>query len=102
MIDKITEILKSYEEPVKVGSDGDYEQFNAIGSDYFKEVSRELVEKLNLHNVSNLLPDSFDKDDIEQIEMILDMKEKKVSEAHKQQYIKKLYDWYKEANRNAC
>lgn len=35
------------------------------------------------------------EEDIEQIEMIIEINETNVSEAHKQQYIKLLYDYYK-------
>lgn len=42
-------------------------------------------------------PPPLDKEDVEQIEMILDTVEDEVESAHKQQYIEVLYVWYKRA-----
>ena len=49
--------------------------------------------------VSGSLPPRLDDEDIEQIEMILDMIEDRADAAHKQQYVKMLYEWYNEALR---
>ena len=64
------------------------------------EIAESLVKKLNLPVVSGMLPSPISKDDIEQIEMIIDMQETDISEAHKQQYCKQLYEWYKKYNCN--
>lgn len=43
------------------------------------------------------LPQALDDEDIEQIEMIINTIEDRVEAAHKQQYVKILYEWYKSA-----
>ena len=48
---KIIEILRSYAGTVKSGSDGDYEQYEAIMEDEFVDLTRELVKKLIIPDV---------------------------------------------------
>ena len=53
MKEKILEILNSYKEGCKVGSDGDYENYEAIFTEYFNDLADEIVKKLNIDDVSN-------------------------------------------------
>ena len=44
--EKILEVLNSYKEDCKVGSDGDYENYECIFSEEFKDVANEVVKKI--------------------------------------------------------
>ena len=48
---KIIKILRSYAITVKIGSGGDYEQYEAIVDDEFVDLTKELVEKLIIPDV---------------------------------------------------
>lgn len=52
-VKEILKVLYNYIETVKMGSDGDYETYNAILEENFINLADELVKKLSLDVVSN-------------------------------------------------
>tara|TARA_R110000796_G_C14257905_1_gene399510 strand:- start:123 stop:443 length:321 start_codon:yes stop_codon:yes gene_type:complete len=50
---EVIKVLRSFATTVKVGSSGDYEQYQAITDDEFVDLTIELVEKLTIPVVSS-------------------------------------------------